>query len=136
MSASGWEENTTDIGLFINQAEQIKRAFGCTVVTLHHTPVDDDTRARGGGALNAAIGAEFRLRGDISRQTLDAGRAVIYAVCIKMQGGEKDETPVHRLRSGTPGIPRHSIELKGEISGLPGSRSAPIGTPAARQLFP
>ena len=43
---------------------------------------------------------------------------------------------VYRLRSGTLGIPRHSIELKGEISGLPGSRSAPIGTPAARQLFP
>ena len=43
---------------------------------------------------------------------------------------------VHRLRSGTPGIPRHSIELKGEISGLPGSRSVPIGTPAARKIFP
>ena len=43
---------------------------------------------------------------------------------------------VHRLRSGTPGIPRHSIELKGEISGSPGSRSAPIGTPEARQIFP
>jgi hypothetical protein len=43
---------------------------------------------------------------------------------------------VHRLRSGTPPIPRHSIELNGEISGLPGSRSVPIGTPAVSHIFP
>jgi hypothetical protein len=95
LSASGWEEITTDIGRFVHQAERTKRRFGCTVVMLHHTPVDDDTRPRGGGALHAAIGAEFRLRGNITKQSLAAGRAVIWAQCTKMQDGEKDEIPIY-----------------------------------------
>jgi hypothetical protein len=57
----GIEENSnTDIGIYIEQADRIKRATGACVLTVHHIG-RNGTDARGGSALDGAQDSELRV---------------------------------------------------------------------------
>ena len=64
-SAVGLDENSAkDIGVFIDAAEQIKRATGSgTVLLVHHTG-KDKTTVRGSSALEAAMDTVYTTEGD------------------------------------------------------------------------
>ena len=56
MAASGLDENSTrDMGLAVEAAEQVKEAFGCSVVLVHHEGKDSSKGMRGSLALRGGI---------------------------------------------------------------------------------
>ena len=57
----GDENNTQDMSRFIAACDRVRRAFGCTILIIHHTGHGEKTRARGAMALKAALDAEYRL---------------------------------------------------------------------------
>lgn len=71
----GIEENSnTDIGIYIEQADRIKRATGACVLTVHHIG-RNGTDARGGSALDGAQDSELRVeRTDDMRITLHSDK--------------------------------------------------------------
>lgn len=56
---SGDENSATDMGKFIENADCLRRRYGCTVVLVHHTGHTSNGRARGSSAFKAALDAEI-----------------------------------------------------------------------------
>jgi hypothetical protein len=70
----GIEENSaTDMGVYIEQADRIKRATGACVLTVHHSG-RTGTDARGSSALDGAQDAELR----VERVEGDGRRVLLY----------------------------------------------------------
>jgi hypothetical protein len=70
----GIEENSaTDMGVYIEQADRIKRATGACVLTVHHSG-RTGTDARGSSALDGAQDAELR----VERAEGDGRRVLLY----------------------------------------------------------
>lgn len=64
----GDENNTQDMTAFIQSIDMaIRTRYGCTVLIIHHTPLNDSRRARGASALRGALDWEYCL----SRQSDD-----------------------------------------------------------------
>jgi hypothetical protein len=57
-SLSGSESNDKDMTLYVKAAEEVRKAFGCVCVIVHHCGYDD-THARGHTSLPAAVDAEL-----------------------------------------------------------------------------
>lgn len=55
---AGDENSATDMGRFIDNADRLRRRYGCTVVLVHHTGHTSNGRARGSSAFKAALDAE------------------------------------------------------------------------------
>lgn len=58
----GDENSTEDMTAFINSIGKIKMRFGCAILIVHHSPLNDPNRARGASALRAALDWEFCLK--------------------------------------------------------------------------
>jgi hypothetical protein len=56
--APGDENNTGDMCRYIENVEEMRRHFGCSVILVHHSGHGDKTRARGSSALKAALDLE------------------------------------------------------------------------------
>ena len=57
-SLTGSESSDKDMTLYVKAAEEIRKAFGCVCVIVHHCGYDD-THARGHTSLPAAVDAEL-----------------------------------------------------------------------------
>ena len=57
----GNENDNADIGIFVNNIDQMRHRLGCSVLLVHHTGHMEGDRARGGSALPAAMDACFLL---------------------------------------------------------------------------
>nr|OQB78879.1 MAG: hypothetical protein BWX88_05040 [Planctomycetes bacterium ADurb.Bin126] len=60
----GDENSTQDMSKFVSACDALRRAWGCTVLVVHHTGHADKNRARGAIALKAALDAEYRVTKD------------------------------------------------------------------------
>lgn len=60
------ENSAEDMGQFVRSLDRIRRQWGCTVLTVHHTGHDKEAqdRARGSSAYRAALDSEFVLKPD------------------------------------------------------------------------
>lgn len=68
---SGDENNTEDMTAFIQSIDMaIRTRYGCSVLIIHHTPLNDPKRARGASALRGALDWEYCLSkhtGDVKK---------------------------------------------------------------------
>lgn len=65
---SGDENNTADMTAFVQSIDAaIRIRYGCAVLIVHHTPLNDTKRARGASALRGALDWEYCL----SKQSSD-----------------------------------------------------------------
>jgi AAA domain len=64
-SLSGSESSDKDMTLYVKAAEEIRKAFGCVCIIVHHCGYDD-THARGHTSLPAAVDAELSVERDAS----------------------------------------------------------------------
>jgi AAA domain len=75
---SGDENNTEDMTTFIQNIDTaIRIRYGCSVLIIHHTPLNDPKRARGASALRGALDWEYCL----SKHTGDIKK--LYATKVK-----------------------------------------------------
>jgi putative DNA primase/helicase len=68
----GDENKTEDMTAFVNAVDTaIRMMYGCAVLIVHHSPLNDSGRARGASALRGALDWEYRLskQGDIRKLT-------------------------------------------------------------------
>lgn len=79
----GNENSAQDMGLFVEGAEEIRRAFGCTVVVVHHA-TKDGTSERGGESLRNASFAMYRFE-RTSKQS-------VKVVCERMKDAPQPAT--------------------------------------------
>jgi AAA domain len=68
-SLSGSESSDKDMTMYVKAAEEIRKAFGCVCVIVHHCGYDD-THARGHTSLPAAVDAELSVERAISSPLL------------------------------------------------------------------
>jgi hypothetical protein len=80
----GDENGTRDMGAFIANADQIRRATGATVLIVHHTGKDTSRGERGSSALRAAADTMI---------ALDADNTLITVTCDK----QKDAPPFAQI---------------------------------------
>ncbi len=57
----GDENSTKDMGEFVAVLDCMKAQFGCAVLVVHHSGLNEKDRARGASALRAALDREYRL---------------------------------------------------------------------------
>jgi hypothetical protein len=57
----GDENRTEDMGLFVTALDRLRAQFGCAVLVVHHSGLNEKDRARGASALRAALDWEYRL---------------------------------------------------------------------------
>lgn len=58
----GDENSTADMTAFINSIDTaIRLRYGCSVLIVHHTPLNDNMRARGASALHGALDWQYQL---------------------------------------------------------------------------
>lgn len=58
----GDENSTADMTAFINSIDtSIRLRYGCAVLIVHHTPLNDNMRARGASALHGALDWQYQL---------------------------------------------------------------------------
>jgi AAA domain len=89
------ESSNTEMGLFIEQAERLRRATGACVLMIHHTG-RDGANARGASAIDAAQGTELKITSD------GPLRAKIAMDKQKdMSEGEPLEIQLERVEGGT-----------------------------------
>lgn len=62
------ENDAKDTGEFVEAVEAIKRCFGCTVLTLHHTGKEEVRGARGSSALVAGLDTIIEVKSDRDRK--------------------------------------------------------------------
>ena len=70
-SLTGSESSDKDMTLYVKAAEEIRKAFGCVCVIVHHCGYDD-THARGHTSLPAAVDAELSVERAASSPTMVA----------------------------------------------------------------
>jgi phage/plasmid primase-like uncharacterized protein len=59
----GDENSTVDMTTFISMIDHhIRSRYGCAVMIVHHSPLNDKNRARGASSLHAALDWEYRLK--------------------------------------------------------------------------
>ena len=70
---NGDENTTEDMTAFVNNIDKyIRSRFGCAVLIVHHSPLNDSKRARGASALRAAADWEYclsKVQGDTRKLT-------------------------------------------------------------------
>jgi AAA domain len=76
----GNENSAQDMGLFVEGAEMVRRAFGCAVVVVHHA-TKDGTSERGGESLRNASFAMYRFD--------RIGKQRVRVVCERMKDAEQ-----------------------------------------------
>lgn len=60
---SGDENSTVDMTAFVSRIDAyIRFRYGCAVLIVHHSPLNDPSRARGASALRAALDWEYSLK--------------------------------------------------------------------------
>lgn len=81
---AGDENSTRDMSAYVAAMDHLRNTFGCAVLVVHHTGHDKTDRARGSGALKAALDWEYSLekRGELRVLT-----------CTK---SKDHETPPHK----------------------------------------
>ena len=62
----GNESDTADMTAVVDTINRIRSSFGCSVLTLHHPPVNGDRRGRGSGANLGALDREYFIEKDES----------------------------------------------------------------------
>lgn len=77
---AGDENRTEDMTKFVGACDEIKRCTGASVLVVHHTGLQDATRARGSSALRAALDVEM----NVEKVGEDSSRLV----CTKMKDDE------------------------------------------------
>ncbi|WP_126716036.1 helicase RepA family protein [Escherichia coli] len=87
------ENDSRDMGAFIQGCDAIKQATGATVLVVHHSGKDETKGARGSSAFRAALDAEFR----ISREHSEA--TALVAACTKMKDAEEPKESAYDLKS-------------------------------------
>ncbi|CTZ92873.1 putative prophage protein [Escherichia coli] len=87
------ENDSRDMGAFIQGCDAIKQATGATVLVVHHSGKDETKGARGSSAFRAALDAEFR----ISREHSEA--TALVAACKKMKDAEEPKESAYDLKS-------------------------------------
>ena len=76
---AGDENSTPDMHAFIQQCDEIRAAFNCTVALVHHTGHGDKSRARGSSVLHGAIDSTYHV-------TKDAA-GIVSIECTRMKDG-------------------------------------------------
>lgn len=87
------ENDSRDMGAFIQGCDAIKQATGATVLVVHHSGKDETKGARGSSAFRAALDAEYR----ISRENSDV--TALVAACTKMKDAEEPKESAYDLKS-------------------------------------
>ncbi|PSY40776.1 DNA primase [Escherichia albertii] len=87
------ENDSRDMGAFIQGCDAIKQAIGATVLVVHHSGKDETKGARGSSAFRAALDAEYR----ISRENSDV--TALVAACTKMKDAEEPKESAYDLKS-------------------------------------
>lgn len=67
-SANLNEDNSSDMDKICIAVRDIARKTGAAIIMLHHTPVMDDTRGRGSGAISATVDQVISLQGNIKEK--------------------------------------------------------------------
>ncbi|EED7497042.1 AAA family ATPase [Salmonella enterica subsp. enterica serovar Newport] len=87
------ENDSRDMGAFIQGCDAIKQATGATVLVVHHSGKDETKGARGSSAFRAALDAEYR----IGRENSDV--TALVAACTKMKDAEEPKESAYDLKS-------------------------------------
>ncbi|HFP6155159.1 TPA: helicase RepA family protein [Escherichia coli] len=87
------ENDSRDMGAFIQGCDAIKQATGAAVLVVHHSGKDETKGARGSSAFRAALDAEYR----ISRENSDV--TALVAACTKMKDAEEPKESAYDLKS-------------------------------------
>ncbi|MCO7827804.1 helicase RepA family protein [Escherichia fergusonii] len=87
------ENDSRDMGAFIQGCDAIKQATGAAVLVVHHSGKDETKGARGSSAFRAALDAEYR----ISRENSDV--TALVAACTKMKDAEETKESAYDLKS-------------------------------------
>lgn len=77
----GDENRTDDMTRFVEACSEVQRATGASVLVVHHTGLADGSRARGSGALRAALDVEMQ-----AEQVSD--NSLTRLTCTKMKDDE------------------------------------------------
>ncbi|EJZ0208053.1 AAA family ATPase, partial [Escherichia coli] len=86
------ENDSRDMGAFIQGCDAIKQATGATVLVVHHSGKDETKGARGSSAFRASLDAEYRIRRE------DAGSEALVISCTKMKDAEELKEAAYDLR--------------------------------------
>ncbi|WP_330927463.1 helicase RepA family protein, partial [Candidatus Sororendozoicomonas aggregata] len=96
-NTAGREENSaTDTGVFIETMDKLKRAYGCTILLVHHTGHLNQERGRGSSALYAAQDCEYLMKKD--------GNDVVEIKCTKMKDGDEPKPIKFKIETVGLGI--------------------------------
>lgn len=88
-NSSGDENSTQDMGKLVAATDTLRARFGCAVLVIHHTGLQNTDRERGSSALRGAADVSIRVkRGDGLQARLE---------CAKMRDGEEFQPLVVRL---------------------------------------
>ncbi|EDW9125258.1 AAA family ATPase [Salmonella enterica subsp. enterica serovar Braenderup] len=87
------ENDSRDMGAFIQGCDAIKQVTGATVLVVHHSGKDETKGARGSSAFRAALDAEYR----IGRENSDV--TALVAACTKMKDAEEPKESAYDLKS-------------------------------------
>ncbi|HAU9720402.1 TPA: AAA family ATPase [Escherichia coli] len=87
------ENDSRDMGAFIQGCDAIKQATGATVLVVHHSGKDETKGARGSSAFRAALDAEYRISRENSEVT------ALVAACTKMKDAEEPKESAYDLKS-------------------------------------
>ena len=74
--AGGDENETADMGRFVESADQLRQSTGATVLVLHHTGKDEEREERGSSVLRGAADTLIRLKRD---------KGMIHLTCRKQK---------------------------------------------------
>jgi hypothetical protein len=85
-SAGMVENSNDDMATIVSHIDEVKAYFDCSALLIHHTPINEPNRMRGGGALNGAIDTGFGLKKEENK--------TVKLSCSKMKDFEEPQ-PVH-----------------------------------------
>ena len=113
-SLAGSESSDKDMTLYVKAAEEIRKAFGCVCIIVHHCGYDD-THARGHTSLPAAVDAE------LSVERAELSPNLVVTVRQMRDGPEgmvvRGRAHVVQLDADQNGRPRSSIVIVPDDSG-------------------
>lgn len=119
----GDENSTQDMGAFVAALDSIRAKFGCAVLTVHHTGLNETNRARGASAFRAAMDFEYRLESKESVRVL---------ACTKSKDHEEPKSMAFEYEvidtgwADDMGEPMTSVVLHLSEAKAPGKREKPL----------
>jgi hypothetical protein len=117
----GDENSAKDIGIAVENVEQIRRACGACILLVHHTGKDETAGARGSSALRAAVATEIECRHvdgvTILKQTKHREHEVAAPVRLSLVP-VRESCALEHYRGEDSNLTKGALELLAELAAI------------------